>query len=191
MFGTLGYEGASMERIAKASGVTAAALYYHFANKRELLAEAMARLAQLVVEAVYVEPAAIAADPRAMLERFVSNYIVFQMTKIRSAAPMYSSLVHGVKQKRSVLTAKQLQHIRNIERGSLETLRSILAAGTERGEFSIESPTVTAFAILGMCEHTLSWVNPQGRSDVHEIARQHADLALRMTATECAKSLRR
>jgi hypothetical protein len=70
--------------------------------------------------------------------------------------------------------------VREIEHQNLDILRGILDAGRKQGVFRVESTTMTAFAIIGMCEHTLSWVNPEGKADVQDIARYFARLALKM-----------
>ena len=182
VFGAVGYESASMKAIAKESGVTPAALYYHYKDKRDLLAQGLVALAKAVVAAVRIEAVDIEADPRRALERFVRTYITYQITNIRAVAPMYSSLVHGVHHKRNVLTDRQMRTIREIERQSLETIRDILDAGRRQGHFAVESTTLTAFAIIGMCEHTLAWVDPKGRANVRDIARYFSGLALRMVS---------
>src|ERR1051325_6855015 len=40
-FSRLGYQGTSIDRIARAAGVTKGAVYYHFRDKEELLFEAV------------------------------------------------------------------------------------------------------------------------------------------------------
>jgi len=40
-FARYGYQGASIDRIAKAAGLTKGAIYYHFKDKEELLFEAV------------------------------------------------------------------------------------------------------------------------------------------------------
>lgn len=182
VFGAMGYESASMKAIATEAGVTPAALYYHYKDKQELLAEGLKTLAQGVLDAVEATPQEIARDPIRALERFVQQYITYQLTVIRETAPMYSSLVHGVNRKRGGLTAKQVKSLRQIEHRHLDLLKAILDTGKAQGHFKFESTTVTAFAIIGMCEHTLSWVNPTGKLRVEDIARSFSRLALRLVS---------
>lgn len=182
VFGAVGYESASMKAIAAEAGVTAAALYYHYKDKRELLAEGLKELAQGVLKAVEMPLTEISRDPRKALARFVTNYITYQLTTIRATAPMYSSLVHGVQRKRNVLTEGQLKALRKIEHQHLDVLREILVTGKQQGLFAFESATVAAFAIIGMCEHTLTWVNPAGEYKVDDIARQFSRFALAIVA---------
>jgi len=190
VFGADGYEGASTKAIAAEAGVTPAALYYHYKDKRELLAKGLEWIAQSVFDAVQVSPESIQIDPAKALSGFVGSYITFQLTKIRSIAPMYTSLVHGVQQKRDLLTPKQMHTLRGIEHRYLDVLREILDAGARKGLFSDENPTLTAFAIIGMCEHTLSWVKPSGDAKVADIAAYYSRLALKMASSTPATAKR-
>lgn len=184
VFGAVGYESASMKAIAAEAGVTPAALYYHYKDKQELLAEGLKTLAQGVLDAVDATPQEIERDPRRALERFVQQYITYQLNVIRETAPMYSSLVHGVNRKRGALTVKQVKSLRQIEHRHLDLLKTILDTGKAQGHFRFESTTITAFAIIGMCEHTLSWVNPTGKLRVEDIARSFSKLSLRLVSAD-------
>lgn len=179
-FGTSGYERASMKAIASRAGVTPGALYYHYKDKRELLFKGLESVALAVFEACVVSPDQIDADPRAALVRFVRAYVEYQLSHIRKQAPMYSSLVHGTRNQLNVLTPTQLKVLRSIELNSLAMLKSILQAGVQQGQFRAAVSTVTAFAILGMCEHTLTWVNPNGRLNVIDLGVKFAEYALRL-----------
>ena len=61
-FGRFGYDGVSMTRLAKESGVTKAALYWHFDSKQTLYADAMRRLIG-IFEAHVFEAVADETDP--------------------------------------------------------------------------------------------------------------------------------
>lgn len=182
VFGAEGYEGANMKAIAREAGVTPAALYYHYKDKRELLALGLEAIAQMTLDAVRMTPEEIAKDPRKALRRYVTHYITFQLTEIRTIAPMYTSLVHGTRQ-RAVLTERQMRKIRALEHQHLDILRDILRKGQEQKVMASDSATMTAFAILGMCEHTLTWVNPAGKAKIEDIAKHFAQLALKLTVT--------
>ena len=182
VFGAIGYEAASMKEIAKEAGVTAAALYYHYTDKRELLAKGLEAIARSVRDATHIDSAEIKADPVQALDRYVINYISYQISEIRTVAPMYTSLVHGMQRKGNSLTAKQIRVIRDLEQEHVDKIREILDEGRRQGLFSFESPTITAFAIIGMCEHTLTWVNPEGKTSVREIAKYFASLVRKMVA---------
>jgi len=62
LFGRFGYDGVSMTRVAKDSGVTKAALYWHFDSKEALYAEAMRHLVS-VFETHVFEAIARERDP--------------------------------------------------------------------------------------------------------------------------------
>ena len=62
LFGRFGYDGVSMLAVARGSGVTKAALYWHYENKADLYAACMRQLVGLFEERVF-EAAAAEPDP--------------------------------------------------------------------------------------------------------------------------------
>src|SRR2546430_5728672 len=87
-FARLGYQGTSIERIARAAGVTKGAVYYHFRDKEDLLFSAVkdriGGFEKQVLEAVTVAGDAQAALRRVVDARFlhatVSNHRRFIIT---------------------------------------------------------------------------------------------------------------
>lgn len=177
-FGKSGYD-ASMKVIAKDAGVTAAALYYHYKDKRDLLFKGLEWMAQGVLRAC-TPTANVDKDPARALTHFVSAYIRHQLTQLAPIAPMYTSLVHGTRRQQDRLTPSQQKTLRTLEHEVLNVLRGLLEAGKTQRVFRVENPKLAAFAIIGMCEHTLNWVNPAGEFEVDEIANYYARLARRI-----------
>jgi AcrR family transcriptional regulator len=169
-----------MQAIALEAGVTPAALYYYYDDKRELLFNTLEDIVKRLVETCRQPRAEVERDPAAALSNFVAAYITFQLRELKQVAPMYSSLVHGVKRQRNLLTHRQLRILRAFERQLLDSLRDIITAGNKSGEFDVQSPTITAFAIIGMCEHTINWVNPSGKVSVPSLASYYSQLAFRI-----------
>jgi TetR/AcrR family acrAB operon transcriptional repressor/TetR/AcrR family transcriptional repressor of mexAB-oprM operon len=69
-FARLGYQGTTIERIARAAGVTKGAIYYHFRDKEQLLFEAVKDRVQ-GFEAQVLEEVAPAGDAIANLRRVI------------------------------------------------------------------------------------------------------------------------
>jgi AcrR family transcriptional regulator len=179
-FGKSGYE-ASMQEIARDAGVTAAALYYHYKDKRELLFKCLEWMALTLHEAC--RPAAAIKDPEKALTAFVSNYISYQIKEFAFVSPMYASLVHGTRNQQDRLTSKQRKALLELEHRTLDVLRTIIDSGKAQRVFKVENPKLTAFAIIGMSEHTLNWVKPGGEMDADSIADYYARLATRIVGS--------
>lgn len=71
-FSTLGFHGVSMESIASRVGISAAALYRHYAGKYELFRDAVLNLGQQLVDATAFADEAGPEDPQVELRRLVA-----------------------------------------------------------------------------------------------------------------------
>ncbi|BBY44520.1 TetR/AcrR family transcriptional regulator [Mycolicibacterium celeriflavum] len=71
-FSTLGFYGVSMESIASRVGISAAALYRHYASKYDLFRDAVLSLGQQLVDATAFADESAADDPQLQLRRLVA-----------------------------------------------------------------------------------------------------------------------
>lgn len=74
-FSTLGFHGVSMEAIASRVGISAAALYRHYAGKYELFRDAVLSLGQQLVDCTEFADDAAAEDPQLVLHRLIASLI--------------------------------------------------------------------------------------------------------------------
>lgn len=71
-FSTLGFYGVSMDVIASRVGISAAALYRHYASKYDLFRDAVLSLGQQLVDATAFVDGTVCADPRLELRRLAA-----------------------------------------------------------------------------------------------------------------------
>ncbi|OBG17607.1 TetR family transcriptional regulator [Mycolicibacterium celeriflavum] len=71
-FSTLGFYGVSMEAIASRVGISAAALYRHYASKYDLFRDAVLSLGQQLVDATAFADESATEDPQLQLRRLVA-----------------------------------------------------------------------------------------------------------------------
>jgi AcrR family transcriptional regulator len=74
-FSTLGFYGVSMETIASRVGISAAALYRHYASKYELFRDAVLSLGQQLVDCTAFADDAETDDPQLILHRLVAALV--------------------------------------------------------------------------------------------------------------------
>jgi AcrR family transcriptional regulator len=86
-FAAAGYTGVSMRDIARAVGITAAALYHHFPDKQSLYLAAMARAFADKAEAITTTLQAPGSD-RERLERFITRF-----TQLIASDPDFRALL--------------------------------------------------------------------------------------------------
>ena len=83
-FSTLGFYGVSMDTIASRVGISAAALYRHYASKYDLFRDAVLSLGQQLVDATSFVDGTVCEDPRTELRRLAAALTDTAMTNRES-----------------------------------------------------------------------------------------------------------
>jgi AcrR family transcriptional regulator len=176
LFSRVGYEHTSMKSIAAEAEITPAALYYHYANKQDIVFQTLKRAVTGLADQSEAAVAGV-EDPTAALRAFVTSHICYQLNNLDTVAPVYTALIYGMRHQPVLLSAEQLDELRIIERRHLDTLRMVLTRGAREGQFSENSATLVSFAIIGMCEHVSNWYNPARALSPEAVAAFFADQA--------------
>lgn len=177
LFRTQGYEGTPLAAIAEQLGITAPALYRHYRSKQDLLVACLENTQQRLLDRTAA--ALTSTDPVERLQQFVRAHVGFQLDEFE-AAQLFGGAVYGTLLLSESLPAERQARLRGMEQTQLDTLREILHAGIDAGAFEAVTVTPTAFAIIGMGEHTSLWFRPDGDLDSSQIADLYADLATKM-----------
>ena len=140
LFSSRGFDGVSMDDIAREAGVNKAMIYYHFADKLALYRAVVSE----GLEAMSGTVAAIASstdDSFSKLDRFIEAFV--RMTETRSWMPaiMLREIAEGAPR----LDAATLTHMRGIIAG----FAAILRQGQERGVFSPVHPILAYESVVG------------------------------------------
>ncbi len=139
-FSSHGFDGASVDAIARAAHVNKAMLYYHFASKIGLYRAIVGDMLR-AVEAGVTDLAASADTPTRKIERFIATLVAQ-----KEARPWYPPLMlREMSDGAPHLDAATLVHVRAI----FTAFGSILAAGAARGEFRRVHPVLAYMSIMG------------------------------------------
>jgi AcrR family transcriptional regulator len=161
-----GFNGSSMETLARKLRIRKATLYYYFSSKQELLYEtlmeavggALARVKKIVDSDL---------SSREKLRLFLIDHID---SIVLNLEPVSVFIEEG----RFLQRQYREKYVRMRDEYE-KLLRAILKEGMARGEFRKVDPKVCGFAILGMCNWNIRWYNPEGLLTSHEIALQYTD----------------
>ncbi len=161
-----GFNGSSMETLARKLRIRKATLYYYFSSKQELLYEtlveavggALARVEKIVKSDL---------SSREKLRLFLIDHIDSIVLNLEPVSVFIEEGRFLQRQYRE----KYVQMRDEYEK----LLRAILKEGMARGEFRKVDPKVCGFAILGMCNWIIRWYNPEGPLSSHDIALQYTD----------------
>jgi len=160
VFNRRGYEAASMEDVARETGITKSSLYYHVSSKEELLSRALERAFKWLL-GVLDEPSAQSGTP---LERL--RHIVYRGVIITLAFVQEVELLQRVKgntpTEREAMTRR-----RRFDSEVAKIVREAIAAG--QVDASIDARLLTRL-IFGLGNSLTQWYRPDGRLRPEQIA---------------------
>ena len=169
VFRQKGFHGASMQDIAEAVNLQKASLYHHVSSKQEILLALLDRALELLFERIsIISNQNIPADEK--LRQMIRAYlqILAENTDI-SAVLLFEH--------RSLDRKQHARHVPN--RDKFEALwRGVLIEGVASKRFTCDDPALTARAILGVMNWTITWYHSDGPLGIDEIADHYSNLLL-------------
>jgi AcrR family transcriptional regulator len=167
-----GYDGASMQDIAEAVGLTKAGLYHHVGSKDRLLFEIMNYGMDILDETVLQKVKDI-ADPREKLRQTIIGHIDLV---VRARDQEITVILH---ENRS-LTGPLRKKINARKKAYIEYLEGLIAQVQEQaGGKVLLSPHLAAFAVLGMVNWLYQWYRQEGPVKQAEISQAYVDFFFR------------
>jgi AcrR family transcriptional regulator len=166
-----GYDGASMQDIAHAVGLTKAGLYHHVGSKDRLLFEIMNYGMDILDETVLQKVKAI-ADPREKLRQTIIGHIDLI---VRARDQEITVILHENRSLKGALRKK----INARKRQYIDSLEDLIRQVQQQSGKPASSPRVAAFALLGMVNWLYQWFDPEGPIKQDELARSYVDFLFR------------
>jgi AcrR family transcriptional regulator len=166
------YEGASMQDIAEAVGLTKAGLYHYIGSKDQLLFEIMNYGMDILQETVLDKVKEI-ADPREKLSRLIAGHIDLI---VRARDLEITVILHENRSLRGALRKK----INARKRQYIELLEDTIARVQEQaGGKALLLPHVAAFELLGMINWLYQWYRPDGPVKQGDLTQAYTDFFFR------------
>ncbi len=169
IFSQKGYHGTSMQDIALSVNLQKASLYHHVSSKQEILFELLNRGLDLLserVEAAVNGPGLPSERLHKAMCAYLSTLTEYQdlasvlLLEYRSLEPRYLDL-----------------HIPRRDRFE-QIWRDLIKEGVEDGTFTCEHPSLSARALLGILNWTVTWFRSDGPMSAEDIADQLSNLYL-------------
>ena len=181
LFFEKGYDGASMQDIAQAVGLTKAGLYHHVGSKDRLLFEIMNYGMDILHETVIDRVKAI-ADPREKLRQTVIGHIDLI---VRARDQEVTVILH---ENRS-LTGALRRKINARKKEYIRMLEDLIAqVQQQEGGKPLVSPRLATFALLGIVNWLYQWYRPEGPIKEPELAQTFVDFFFRGLLGEAQKA---
>ena len=138
-----GYDGASVNQIAKAAGLTPGLVHYHFKTKLEILLAALEHLVEEHRARLEAYLAGIGTDPPTQVSGFIEFHLGMGRTADSDALRCWI-LLSGEALRRTEVQQPYARAIENL----VERLRNIVEKGIREHTFRCKSSTVAASAIV-------------------------------------------
>jgi len=169
IFGQKGFHATSMQDIADSVNLQKASLYHHFESKQEILLCLLDSALDLLIERI--APVQASMHP--------------PEEKLRDAMRIYIQTVADYQNLASVLLLEhrsldpELRERHSPRRDRFEYIwRELIQEGQDAGVFTCSPSALTARALLGVMNWTITWYRKEGPLSPEEIAEQFADLFL-------------
>ena len=143
VMGIDGYEGASIRDMAARSGVSVAAIYYHFPSKLDMLREFLDEAYDVILARLERRLAAADPSPPAQLDEIVSTLIASHLHEDYAqlaAKVAFREFTRLNPPERKAIDQKRLQLLGLVEK--------TIVAGNESGDFSATDARETARAVI-------------------------------------------
>jgi TetR/AcrR family transcriptional regulator, cholesterol catabolism regulator len=166
------FDGASMQDIAEAVGLTKAGLYHHVGSKDRLLYEIQNYGMDILDEAV-LAPIKDIEDPREKLRQTILGHINLI---VRARDQEITVILH---ENRS-LSGPLRKKLNARKRGYIDYLAGLIARVQEQsGKPPLVAPRLAAFALLGMINWLYQWYTTQGPVKQDELVQVYTDFFFR------------
>lgn len=179
LFRRKGYAATSVRDIARALGVTPAALYNHVTGKEELLAGILDH-AMGIAEAHLEQALRGGGSWEERLRALVRHHALSVLDEDQPTMAVFFQEV-------ALREGPASRAIGARRRAYQERFVEVLRRAAEAGAVETPDPRVTAYAVLGMCNWLHRWYDPRGRLSAEEISRHYAELVLRGILVERAR----
>ena len=170
LFARDGYDGASLGDVADAVGVTKAAIYHYFPNKKEIYEAIIVRTLEGLLKSVV---AAIDKEPDA--EEALSRFMTAHADYFEKHYYGFVTMLVGYGGMENIAMIEEAQKLRNAYEA---LLRDIVAAGVRSGRFRKVDVNITSRAILSMLNWMVRWYKPGRGRPAAYFAKEYCNLVV-------------
>lgn len=159
-----GYDGASMEAVAKRAGVSKGGLYHHFANKDALLLEANKILSEPVVELAV--NALANSDKVKGIKNYVRAYLKYWAARPNELRFFFLSM------SRIVASSELIVYYQAYVEQNRQFYTQLFTEAKASGKLNISDPQAYGVALMGALDGILGYVLMNPGEDIEVIVKQ-------------------
>jgi AcrR family transcriptional regulator len=170
LFAEQGYHATSMQDLTQATGLAAGGLYHYIGSKEQLLFRICDELLEPLLEQARTI-VATEAPPAQHLRELVRAWLEHVATH-RDHMAVFAQVRHAIERE------PQWRRVRRQRKAFERILDDVLARGERDGTMAFADRGLALLALLGMVNHTATWLKPRGRLSPEQIADGYCDLLL-------------
>lgn len=168
LFGEKGYDGTSLRDIAEASGITKAALYYHFPDKERLYEDVVVTRLGALIDAVR-EAIARSDDP-------VEKIRLFMIASAQRAERDRSGWIASSNIFWSLVTTTHGKGIVELRDEFEHLLRDLIVEAIKQKRFRLVDPAILGRLLLSGLTQIPRWHKPSGRLSAQQVMEQYLSI---------------
>lgn len=161
LFCEKGYANVTVQEIADRAGLNKATLYYHMESKEELLFSIFDTICALLIRK-FKEVMKKPTSPTQKLEEIIHAYLA-SLTENPQAFRVFVS-------EGRELRGEHQKHIHKECNLIIRMVEEILHEGVNKGVFRLADTSITALAVLGMCNWAAHWLPSHPEISVDQVS---------------------
>lgn len=153
-----GYDGASVDAIAKRAGVSKGGFYHHFPNKEVLLMEANQKLSEPIME--MAEKAYSNSSVMDGLRQYIKEYLNYWASRPRELSFFFLSM------SKALQAPALMEYYREYVNQSTAFLVGMFQKAVESGEADLKDPEAYGISLMGALDGVVSYAMIHPEEDV-------------------------
>jgi len=166
LFYRKGYFATGMSDIARASGIQKSSIYYHYANKEDILFDIL-KSTMIDLDSSLESHVNRAKGLEEKLRAVIQSHIIFHMDRQKEVLISDSEL-RG-------LTKDNYKTIIDLRDKYGKKVEDLIKKGMDERVFSKLDYKVVSYGIITMCTAVSIWFNPSGRLSKEQIAKTYTE----------------
>lgn len=166
-----GYEGTSVDSIAKKAGVSKGAFYYHFPNKEVLLMEVNKKLCEPIME--MIEKALSNKSAINGLKQYIQEYVTYWITRPNEMSFLFLSMSKALE------TPSLINYYKEYIKQSTAFFTYMFEKAVNLGEANINDPEAYGISLMGSLDGIVSYAMVNTENDITAITNRFEQVWLK------------
>ncbi|ASA19596.1 TetR/AcrR family transcriptional regulator [Paenibacillus donghaensis] len=166
-----GYDGASVDAIAKRAGVSKGGFYHHFPNKEVLMMEANQKLSEPIME--MVEKACLNSSAMDGLRQYIKEYLKYWVSRPRELSFLFLSM------SKALGAPALMEYYREYIKQSTAFFVGMFQKAVESGEADMRDPEAYGISLMGALDGVVSYAMIHPEEDIKILAERFGQVWLK------------